>query len=339
MLRTALVRQIAYFSMEVALEEGMPTYSGGLGVLAGDTLRSAADLGMPMVGVTMLWRKGYFFQTLDEGGSQHESAVEWSPDDWLTLTDARAEVEIEGRKVALQAWQYTITGISGSVAPVLLLDSDLPENDPFDRTLTDYLYGGESRYRLCQAAVLGIGGVRILRALGYGDVASFHLNEGHAALLALELLRENLRGNQKREEAIAAVKHRCVFTTHTPVPAGHDQYPEDLALKVLGQERLEALRTLGCCEGVLNMTRVALNLSRYVNGVTERHGEISRSMFPGYPINSISNGVHSASWTAPAFQRLYDRHIPKWRTDFLSLRYAESIDCAEIVAAHAEAKR
>ena len=170
MLRTVLVRQIAYFSMEVALEEGMPTYSGGLGVLAADTLRSAADLGLPMIGVTMLWRKGHFFQTLDESGWQHESAVQWSPDDWLAPTGARAAVEIEGRKVALRAWQYTITGIAGSVVPVLLLDSDLPENDPFDRTLTDYLYGGDSHYRLCQEAVLGIGGVRMLRAFGYGDV-------------------------------------------------------------------------------------------------------------------------------------------------------------------------
>src|SRR6185312_15619403 len=232
MLRAALVRPIAYFSMEVALDEGMPTYSGGLGVLAGDTLRSSADLGLPFVGMTMLWRKGYLFQTLDESGWQHESAVEWSPEDWLTLTDARVEVEIEGRKVTLQAWQYTITGISGSV-PVLLLDSNLPENDPFDRTLTDVLYGGDLRYRLCQEAVLGIGGIRMLRALGYGDAASFHLNEGHAALLALELLGENLRSNQAREESIAAVKHRCVFTPHTPVPAGHDQYPVDLAAKVL----------------------------------------------------------------------------------------------------------
>jgi len=337
MLRAALVRPIAYFSMEVALDEGMPTYSGGLGVLAGDTLRSSADLGLPFVGMTMLWRKGYLFQTLDESGWQHESAVEWSPEDWLTLTDARVEVEIEGRKVTLQAWQYTITGISGSV-PVLLLDSNLPENDPFDRTLTDVLYGGDLRYRLCQEAVLGIGGIRMLRALGYGDAASFHLNEGHAALLALELLGENLRSNQAREESIAAVKHRCVFTTHTPVPAGHDQYPVDLAAKVLGQEQVEVLRRLDPSEDVLNLTRVALNLSHYVNGVTERHGEISRSMFPGYPIDSITNGVHSAFWTGPALQRLYDRHIPKWRSDFLVLRYAESIDCDEILAAHYEAK-
>lgn len=339
MLPTDLVRPIAYFSMEVALEEGIPTYSGGLGVLAGDTLRSAADLGLPMSGVTMLWRKGHFFQTLDESGWQHEGAVNWSPDDWLSPTDARAEVEIEGRTVILRAWRYTITGITGRLVPVLLLDTDLPQNAPFDRTLTDYLYGGDSRYRLCQEAVLGIGGVRMLRALGYGDVATFHLNEGHAALLALELMRENLHANQDREKAIAAVKRRCVFTTHTPVPAGHDQYPEDLALKVLGQDRVDTLRTLGCCEGVLNMTRVALNLSRYVNGVTERHGQISRTMFPGYPIGSISNGVHSASWTVPAFQHLYDHHIPNWRSDFLALRYAESIDCAEILAAHGEAKR
>jgi glycogen phosphorylase len=338
MLHMTMVRQVAYFSMEAALEEGIPTYSGGLGVLAGDTLRSAADLGIPMIGVTLLWRKGHFFQILDQNGSQHESGVDWAPDDWLVPLDARAEVEIEGRKVALRAWQYTITGIAGSEVPVFLLDSNSPENDPYDRSLTDYLYGGDSRYRLCQEAVLGIGGVRMLRSLGYGEVASFHLNESHAGLLALELLRENLQA-LKREEAIAAVKHRCVFTTHTPVPAGHDNFAEDLALKVLGHERVETLRMLACCGDTLNMTLVALNLSRYVNGVTERHGEVSRSMFPGYPIGSISNGIHSATWTAPSFQRLFDRHIPNWRSDFLSLRYAESIDCAEILAAHEESKR
>ncbi len=324
--------------MEVALEEGIPTYSGGLGVLAGDTLRSAADLGLPMIGVTLLWRKGHFFQRLDANGRQRESPVEWNPSDFLARLEPSAEVTIEGRRVVLHAWQYIITGVAGRVVPVILLDTERSENDPFERSLTQYLYSGDSRYRLAQEVVLGVGGVRILRAFGYDDIGSYHLNEGHAALLALELFREARNTGRSREESIDRVRRQCIFTTHTPVPAGHDQFPEQLAYSVCGSEHVAALKELAELNGTLNMTRVALDLSHFVNGVTERHGEISRSIFPGYPIGSISNGVHSASWTAPAFQRLYDKHFPQWRRDFLALRYAGSIDRAEILAAHEEAK-
>jgi starch phosphorylase len=331
---------IAYFSMEVALENHIPTYSGGLGVLAGDTLRSAADLGLPMVGVTLLHRKGYFFQRLDAQGRQHEDPVAWSPDDWLKLAEGACRVAVEGRQVSVRAWRYSIVGISGAVVPVFLLDTDLPENDPYDRRLTDHLYGGDERYRLCQEMILGVGGVRMLRALGYTHVARFHMNEGHSALLALELFAEELkRTPDHREDAIERVKRRCVFTTHTPVPAGHDQFSIELAWRVLGSEEVEALRALGCCENVLNMTLVALHLSHYVNGVTRKHGEVSRSMFPGYPIGSIENGVHSATWTAPSFRALYDRHIPDWRRDYFSLRYASSIPLDAIRQAHREAKQ
>jgi len=331
---------LAYFSMEVALESDIPTYAGGLGVLAGDMLRSAADLGLPMVGITLLHRKGHFFQTLDEEGRQRELPVAWSPDDWLKPAEETCRVEVEGRQVMVRAWRYPIVGIAGSVIPVFLLDTDLPENDPYDRTLTDYLYGGDLRYRLCQEVVLGIGGVRMLRALGFSQIASFHMNEGHSALLALELFAEELKGSSnQREQSIERVKRKCVFTTHTPVPAGHDQFPLELARSVLGHERVEALDVLGCCGAALNMTRIALVLSHYVNGVTERHGEVSRTIFPGYPISSITNGVHSGTWTSPAFQALFDRRIPDWRRDYFSLRYAIGIPLDEFRQAHQDAKR
>jgi len=331
---------IAYFSMEIALDSHIPTYSGGLGILAGDTLRSAADLRLPMVAVTLLHRKGYFFQRLDDEGHQSEEPVAWPIDDFLSLTDVTCQVQIEGRQVTIRAWRYVITGVSGADVPVLLLDSDVPENDPFDRTLTDYLYGGDERYRLCQEVVLGIGGVRLLRALGYTRVGKYHMNEGHAALLALELFAEELqRTPDKRDEVLECVKRTCVFTTHTPVPAGHDQFSPALAQQVLTTDQVEALRASHCCDPALNMTFMGLHLSHYINGVTKRHGEVSRSMFPGYPINAITNGVHSLTWTAPAFRLLYDRHIPDWRQDSFSLRYALGIPLEAIRQAHQEAKQ
>jgi starch phosphorylase len=329
---------VAYFSMELALESHMPTYSGGLGVLGADTLRSAADAGVPMVGVSLAHRHGYFFQRIAASGEQLEEPVQWSPDDWLQPVAATCAVEIEGRTVRLRAWRYDIAGQNGHRVPVFLLDADLAENEAADRRLTDALYGGDPRYRLCQEAILGIGGVRMLRALGFDAVRRFHMNEGHSALLALELLDERLRSTPDLPAAATAVSAQCVFTTHTPVPAGQDQFPHELARRVLGDAAIDRLDRLGCGGPTLNMTLVALHLSHYVNGVTRRHGEISRSMFPGYPIRSITNGVHSATWTAPSFQALYDREIPGWRTDPHALRYVANVPLEDIVRAHIQAK-
>jgi starch phosphorylase len=329
---------VAYFSMELALESQIPTYSGGLGILGADTLRSAADRGLSMVAVSLAHRRGYFFQRIGPSGEQLEEPVQWSPDDWLQPVDATCGVDVEGRRVAVRAWRYEIRGQNGGTVPVFLLDTDLPENAAEDRRLTDALYGGDQRYRLCQEAILGIGGVRMLRALGYHLVSRFHLNEGHSALLALELLEEQLRSVPDLPSAAAAVSKSCVFTTHTPVPAGQDQFPQELARRVLGDAAIDRLRGLGCCGATLNMTLVALHLSHYVNGVTRRHGEISRSMFPGYPIRSITNGVHSATWTSPSFQALYDREVPGWRADPHALRYVANVALEDVRRAHAQAK-
>lgn len=335
--------KIAYFSMEIALESAIPTYSGGLGVLAGDTLRSAADLGVPIVGMTLAHRRGYFRQRLDARGNQFEEDAQWKPEDLLEDTGVRAVVEIEGRQVHLRAWKYTIRGISRHEVPVFLLDSDLGENAPWDRTLTDHLYGGDAHYRLCQEALLGIGGVRILRELGYIHITSYHMNEGHAALLALGLLEQRLGKPElgsATEEDVEAIRSQCIFTTHTPVPAGHDQFPRTLMEQVLGTHRMKVLEVTRCCpEGTLNMTYLALKFSHYINGVAMHHGEISQEMFPFYPIRAITNGVHAVTWTAPAFRELYDRHIPEWRRDNLYLRYARGISLDEIRQAHASSKR
>jgi starch phosphorylase len=356
-------RTIAYFSMEIALESAMPTYSGGLGVLAGDTLRSAADLRVPAVAVTMLYRSGYFRQRFDANGWQIADPVDWQLESFLTEMRARTTVTIEGRTVHLRCWKYGVKGIAGYSVPVYLLDSNLPENTEWDRKVTDVLYGGDSYYRLCQEVVLGIGGVRMLRALGYDTIERFHMNEGHASFLTFELLREQARAAGKAQidlTDVAAVRKTCIFTTHTPVPAGHDQFPlrdvsrvlgyredfsdlfqDETAARVFGRRQRQAgvePRPVLDAQGMLNMTHLGLNLSRYVNGVAKKHGEVSRLMFTGYQIDAITNGVHAGTWTAPPFQDLFDRHIPDWRQDNFSLRHAESIPRSEVWDAHMRAK-
>jgi len=337
-LKEHAAREIAYFSMEIGIESSIPTYSGGLGVLAGDTIKSCADLKVPMVAVTLLYKKGYFQQKLDAQGNQQELAVEWSPQEHLKPLPHKVSVQIENRTVVIQAWQYEVLGVTGHVVPILFLDADLEENSEYDRRLTDYLYGGDERYRLAQEIILGIGGVRMLNQVGHTKIKKYHMNEGHSSLLTLELLNERKR-NEEPIWDFEAVRDLCVFTTHTPVPAGHDKFSYDLVGKVLGEfVPLDVLRMLAG-EDRLNMTLLALSLSKYINGVAKKHGEISQTMFPNYPIDSITNGVHSFTWTAESFKKLYGGHVPGWRSDPFSLRYALSIPGQEIWESHREAKR
>jgi glycogen phosphorylase len=249
---------------------------------------------------------------------------------------------IEDRPVMVRAWRYDLEGVTGHNIPIYLLDTDVPQNDPRDRTLTDHLYGGDTDYRLRQEAVLGIGGVRMLAALNY-DVNVYHMNEGHAALLTVGLMELQLDGDMSRaieERDSQAVRNRCVFTTHTPVPAGHDRFTLDQTYRILGPEVANLLERMGGChDGMLNMTYVALASSRFVNGVAMQHGKISREMFPDYSIDAITNGVHAATWTSAPIQELFDRNIPRWRNDNFQFRYAIDIPLREIEKAHAQSKR
>jgi starch phosphorylase len=334
-------RTIAYFSMEIGLEAGMPTYAGGLGILAGDTIRAAADLNVPMVAMTLLHRKGYFHQDLDSDGWQTEKAEEWAVDHFLREMPQRTAVTIEGRTVYLRSWRYDATGIGGFKVPVYFLDSDLKENSEWDRSLTHFLYGGDQYYRLCQEVILGIGGVRMLRVLGYDEIQKFHLNEGHSSLLGLELLDEHATaaGRDMFTHAdIEAVREKCIFTTHTPVASAHDQFPLDLVGRVLGRQEILDMKEVFCCEGRVNLTYVALNLSGFVNGVAKRHGEVSRLMFKPRQIDSITNGIHIATWLSKPFSDLYDQHVPGWRQDSFALRYALSIPRQEVWEAHIQSK-
>lgn len=331
---------VAYFSMEIGISPDLPTYSGGLGVLAGDTLRAGADLGLPMVAMTLLYRKGYFRQSLDAKGVQSVNAVSWTPEKFLEPLDVRTSITIEGRTIHIRPWRYVVNGVQGQTLPIYFLDTELPENSDWDRNLSGALYNRDDHFRLCQEAILGIGGVAMLERLGYDKIDVYHMNEGHSSLLTLALLDKCSKGIANATIADRdAIRQKCVFTTHTPVPAGHDRFSKELICQVLGNDYWEAAVRMGCSlDHELNMTNLALTFSRYINGVAMRHGEVSQDMFPNYPVSSITNGIHTVSWTAPAFSTLFDRHIPEWRRDNFYLRHAINIPLDDIRKSHQQAK-
>ncbi|MGH7224085.1 MAG: alpha-glucan family phosphorylase, partial [Gemmataceae bacterium] len=328
--------------MEIALRKDLPTYSGGLGMLAGDTLRSAADTGASMVAVSLVHRRGYFQQHLDSAGQQTESDVVWSPESTLPSAGQTVTLFMQGRDVIVRAWRFDVVGVAGHVIPVFLLDTDVEGNDPFDRTLTDHLYGGDTYYRLCQETILGLGGIHLLQALGCQPEVC-HMNEGHAALLSIGLLEERLHGaplSNATDEDAEAIRRTCVFTTHTPVPAGHDQFGTEQMTGILGHERATCIERFDALHnGLLNMTYLALRFSRYVNGVSMQHGRVSQGMFPEYRIHAITNGVHAATWLSKPFQTLFDAEIPCWRHDNQYLHSVYCIDPAAIDATHALGKQ
>jgi|SRR3990167_8967107 len=318
-VRTAqmMTASIAYLSMEIAIAADIPTYSGGLGMLAGDMLRSAADMAIPIVGVTLVSRCGYFHQHLSPDGRQSEAPETWNPATKAIRLDAKVAVTIDQREVWIVAWLLTVVGHQGNEVPILLLDTDLDENAADDRHITDSLYGGDVVYRLKQEIILGIGGVRLLGALGF-QIRKYHMNEGHAAFLGLELLRRTaLTGNFVHAGDlpydIHEVRARCNFTTHTPVGAGHDSFEYPLVSQILGTSiAVEHLKSLAGGD-VLDMSKLAMNLSGVVNGVAKRHAETSRRMFPGFEVRAITNGVHAPTWACQSVAALFDQHMLGWR--------------------------
>lgn len=332
----------AYFSMEIAVRHEMHSYAGGLGILAGDTARSCADLELPVVFVTLLSRAGYFRQEFEPDGRQREEPDWWEPERWCTPLHAMVAVEVDQKPIWIRPWLYIHSSPHGYRIPILLLDTDLDHNGAEDRALTHHLYGGDAVYRLKQEIILGIGGIRLLRALGF-DLHTYHLNEGHAALLTLELLNrwqippaERIAGELPYN--IAEVRERCVFTTHTPVETGQDRFPYELFVRLLPNfVELDALKRLAG-DDWLNMTRLALNLAGYVNGVARRHAETTEHMFPGYRIHAVTNGVHVGTWTHPAFAQLYSENFPRWQHEPEVLIRALQIPEDEIWRCHESAK-
>ncbi len=335
--------RIAYFTMEIAVDPALHTYSGGLGVLAGDTARACADLDLPMVFVTLASRQGYLRQQFDADGRQLDLPDPWPLEAHATLLRAKVAVILEHREVWIRPWLYLLRGMHGQCVPVLLLDTDLEENAAEDRLLTGRLYGGDETYRFKQEVVLGIGGLRVLQAIGF-SIRVFHLNEGHAAFLALDLLRryplppEQVGAGMPGFD-LARVRDACVFTTHTPVEAGHDRFPYSLYERLLHDyfptEPLRLLAGRSC----LNMTELALNLSGYVNGVAERHARTTVQMFPRYRIRAITNGIHVGSWAHPAFARLFDSIAPAWAHEpELIGRFDQLLPDEQVWAAHRQAR-
>jgi len=331
-LQEALREQkIAYFSMEIGLMNEIPTYSGGLGVLAGDTIRSSADLKLPLIAVTLVSKRGYFRQEIDEKGRQIEYPVEWEPSKIMELLPTEVKVQIQNRDVKVKAWLYNVQSLTGGAVPIFFLDTDVEGNFPEDREITSFLYGGDERYRLKQEIVLGIGGARMLEALGF-SIRKYHMNEGHSSLLTLELLR-------RYEMDVDRVKEMCIFTTHTPVEAGHDKFHYDMVQEIMGEiVPLEVLKKFGGHDR-LNMTRLALNLSEFINGVAKRHRDFSKELFPGYEIHAITNGIHSFTWTCESFRRIYDKYLPGWANEPELLVRVDGIPDEEIWQAHMEAKK
>ncbi|MEJ2126019.1 MAG: alpha-glucan family phosphorylase [Candidatus Bathyarchaeota archaeon] len=322
-------KKIAYFSMEIGLDKDIHTYSGGLGVLAGDVIKSSADLKIPLVGVTLVSRKGYLKQEI-KNGKQIEHPDDWTPSAFMTELPCKVEVKIQNRTVKVKAWMYDHQSPSGGLVSVLFLDTNVEDNNPEDREITSFLYGGDREYRLKQEIILGVGGVKMLAAAGF-NVGKYHMNEGHSSFLTLQLLAEN-------GKEIDNVRDLCIFTTHTPVEAGHDKFSYDLVQNLLGD--LVSFETLKKLAGndQLNMTRLALNTSKYVNGVAKRHKEFSLTLFPGYNISAITNGVHSFSWTCKCFRSLFDKYLPGWANEPELLVRVDSIPDEEIWRAHVEAK-
>ena len=334
--------RIAYFSMEMALQPEMHTYSGGLGVLAGDTARSCADLGIPAVFVTLVSRLGYLRQEISPAGEQIEHVDPWEPSRFATPLRAKVAVLLEDREVWVRPWLYVLKSPLGQTVPVLLLDTDLDENAEAERRLTDQLYGRDQVYRLKQEAVLGIGGLRCLQALGF-NIRAYHLNEGHAAFLALDLLRryprpEDQVGPGELKYEVGRVRDMCIFTTHTPVEAGHDRFPYEMVERVLrGYIATDQLKLIAGTES-LNMTRLALLLSGFVNGVANRHADTTTKMFPGYKIRAITNGVHLPTWTHPAFTELFNANFQAWAYEPEVMVHADQLSDEEVWRAHSQAK-
>jgi starch phosphorylase len=326
---------VAYFSMEIAVASDIKTYAGGLGVLAGDILRSAADSGFPMVGVTLLNRQGYFKQTIAASGEQIVQPDSHYDFSHLKKLSRQITVKIGTEPLQVGVWQYIIKGRLGSKVLVYFLDTDLDGNKPSDRQLTGQLYGGDQDYRLKQEIILGRGGVKMLRALGYKEIDKFHLNEGHGALAAVELFVNSRQKSQR--EKLAEVRRHCVFTTHTPLKKEQDVYLLSHFLEYQ-PDFPKYLNKLGASNEV-SMTILGLYFSRYANAVSLRHQEVSRRMFPGYKIKEVTNGVNSLTWTAPEFKRLYDKYLAGWRADNSLLSQAGQIPIEKIYLSHQRAKQ
>jgi len=323
---------VAYISMEIGIDSNIPTYSGGLGVLSGDTVRSSADLEIPMVAVCLCYSSGYFFQLFNETGEQKEKEVEWNFFYEFDKVEKPICIKIENREAKVSAWLYKVIGQSGHVLPVYLLTTDVEGNELWMKKMTGSLYDSTSKWnRIVQEIILGIGGVRLLNSLGYSNIKTYHLNEGHGSFATIELFKM-YKGD------VEEVKSKVVFTTHTPVPAGHDRFDKSLVSKVFENRIPDQILKFGEDDGQLNMTYLGMNLSRYRNAVSKKHAEITKQMFPKYEIDYITNGIHLPFWVSKPFRKVFDRKWPNWKANCSLLQNAIELDDLDLFDAHIENK-
>lgn len=311
---------VAYFSMEIALDNEIPNYAGGLGVLAADTLLSCADKSIDVVGISIIYHKS---------GDPKKA---FDPARFMKRREEQVVVEIEDRQVHLAIWQMELKGKDGNKLPLFFLSSNVKENQKWDRNLTENLYSADGYTRLCQEIILGIGGARALEALGYKNISCYHMNEGHSVTLTLELLRRNNFNIEK-------VRSLCTFTSHTPIPAGHDYFDYTLAYKTFGKMLPPNIKTLATQE-TLSMTELALNMSKKANSVSKRHNDVCVRMFPQAKFENITNGIYHPRWIGGYVKKVLDKNFPAWETNPEKLVKApEKIDSEELWQAHQEQKK
>ncbi len=323
--------EVAYFSMEIMLESDIPTYAGGLGILAGDVLRSCADMKIPACGVSLVYSGATFNQVIHTNGTQSFTEANWQKSDQLTKLSDRVEIKIMNTPVLVSVWRYDIVGIGGFVVPVYLLDTDFIENPEWIREITKYLYDSSPNMRISQEIVLGIGGVELLSKLGY-EVQTYHMNEGHCSFVPLALLpKYNFQDDE--------VRKKCVFTTHTPVPEGHDQFSWDEAYKYAGDYLPWHIKSL-TGEETMHMSRLAISLSKKTFAVSIKHKEVTGNMFPNHDFDYVTNGVHHRTWLSSPMQDLLTTYIPGWIDDPSLLRWSpDKIPTDALWSAHRESKR
>ncbi|WP_448588594.1 alpha-glucan family phosphorylase [Thermocrinis sp.] len=317
---------IAYFAMEIGLDDRIPTYSGGLGTLAGDTLYAYADIGVPAVGITLLYKKGYVSQRITPSGMQLDFDNPWDYKKILKPTNLQLDINFGGLVQKFTAWEYSIIG--REEVKVFFLDASLPENDPEIRKLNDRLYYDDGVFRLRQEILLGIGGYRLLKALGY-NISVYHINESHSAFLVVELIKE--LGSRKE------VRKKCVFTTHTPVPAGHDRFPVDMVkqeLKTYDQMDWEKEAE----EGFINLSNLSINYSEKVNAVSYKHMFVSSNIFPECKIDYVTNGVYHRRWINWEIQELLNDYIPGWEENPVLLGQVYNVPSELLLKAHMKIK-
>lgn len=320
--------KIAYFSAEIGISTSLPTYSGGLGVLAGDHLKSAADAELPMCGITLLYREGYFKQRIDELGVQSETYPRFDPHPLLEKLPIKLTLPLRGREVKIQVYEYEYRGITGHKLPIYFLDTDFEDNEPEDRIITLRLYSGDKDHRVLQEAILGFGGIRLLEKLGLTDIETYHMNEGHCSFLTLELLR---KFNGNKEE----VRKRCHFTTHTPVPAGHDHFAFERCNALIPDLLDGSLELPSMVSGKrLHMTELGLYFSRSANGVSELHGQVAREQFPWAKIGHVTNGVYHPYWVGKLYREQFDKALPGWRIDPTRLLDLDMVNDDNLLFAH-----